>query len=98
MLDIGPIARHTSIMQPLIIIPLVALCIALLKIRQQAAEAVDMEYWHDYWCNNSKEWREACGKWRTEFDEATDRANSISLDNVFLKAELKRKHRRVPKL
>lgn len=78
-------------MQPLIIVLLVALLVALTKLRESkkyysALEKVLIE------ANKISE------HWRAKFEAATLRANSLSLDNVFLKAELKRKHRRVPKL
>ena len=78
-------------MQPLIIVLLIALLVALTKLRESkkyysALEKVLLE------SNKISE------HWRAKFEAATLRANSISLDNVFLKAELKRKHRRVPKL
>ncbi len=85
-------------MHPALIASLAALLVALIKLRSISAELTDSNYSRNFWKNSMEEWRNACAAWRGRYDTQVDTINKLQTDNALLRAELKRKHRRVPVL
>lgn len=79
------------LMQPLIIVLLIALIWALTSLRK-----VDIML-HEAQNYGTAQFKKHMAM-RAQYDAAIISANRANLDNTFLRAELKRKHRRVPKL
>lgn len=85
-------------MQPLLIASLVALLIALIRLKMKSDVLTNAEHWRDYWKRASSEWMSSHRSLMAKYDAQVVTINKLQVDNALLKAELKKKHRRVPQL
>lgn len=85
-------------MQPLLITSLVALLSALFWIRSLQFDRSLETHLHEFWKTAADEWMKRCGELRSKYDAQVVTINKLQVDNALLKASLKQKHLRVPKL